>query len=154
MRAPPPRPSAVAAAPASRRRCFSLRWGAIRSYSAPSTASTSTPRPYRPGLPPQQLSDKIVMRGPLTGRNPPCGHLLLRVPQLQAPDVVRRKESAEAIQRNGALDGVRKMAPGCLASSRLYKDLRHNPSRTAVTAFTPSSVGRTYQTTMKSPHRP
>jgi hypothetical protein len=66
IRAPPPRPSALAAAPASRRRCFSVRCEAISSYSPPSTASTSTPRRYRPSTPPRQLSDKVVMRGPRT----------------------------------------------------------------------------------------
>jgi hypothetical protein len=40
---------------------------AISSYSPPSTASTSTPGTYRPGMPPQQLSDNLVMRGPLRG---------------------------------------------------------------------------------------
>ena len=45
-------PSARAAAPANRRRCLSVRCGAISSYRPPSTASTSTLRPYRPGLPP------------------------------------------------------------------------------------------------------
>jgi hypothetical protein len=65
MRAPPPCPSARAAAPASRRRCFSVRWGATSSYSPPSTASTSTPGTYRTGTLPPQLSDKLVMRGPL-----------------------------------------------------------------------------------------
>jgi hypothetical protein len=64
IRAPPPRPSVLAAAPTSRRRCFSVRCGAIRSYSPPSTAST--PETYRSGMPPPQLSDKLVMRGPLT----------------------------------------------------------------------------------------
>ena len=65
IRAPPPRPRARAAAPASRRRCFSVRCGATSSYNPASTASTSTPRRYRPGMPPPQLSDKLVMRGPL-----------------------------------------------------------------------------------------
>src|SRR5512133_626915 len=65
IRAPPPRPSALAPAPASRRRCFSVRYGATSTYSPASTASTSTPRRHRLGLPPQQLSDKLVTRGPL-----------------------------------------------------------------------------------------
>src|SRR6266508_1544204 len=48
------------------RRCFSVRRAATSVDSSASTASTSTPRPYRPGTPPEQLSDKLVMRGPLT----------------------------------------------------------------------------------------
>jgi hypothetical protein len=75
IRAPPPRPRARAAAPASRRRCFSgcfsVRCGATSSYSPASTTSTSTPRRYRPGTPPSQLSDKLVMREPLPGSDEP-----------------------------------------------------------------------------------
>src|SRR5215204_7363568 len=68
IRAPPPWPNARAPAPASRRRCFSVRCGATSSYSPASTASTSTPRRYRSSRPPRQLSDKLVVRGPLTAR--------------------------------------------------------------------------------------
>jgi len=74
IRAPPPRPRARAAAPASRRRCFSVRCGATSSYNPASTASTSTPRRYRPGIPPPQLSDKLVMRGPLSRVCVPYGY--------------------------------------------------------------------------------